>query len=249
MHWPETMNMNQQAISKLARLKKVLVFLFLTSGGLMLWLFWVDSQSLALVPMVTGLLIGGILQQVDEIIRLSENNVAELSIGASASDRHSESATETSRKSRVSWIGILVLFLLAGLGGYVYKTIQSVTNYYLAGQVVREVSGFIESNSGQWPESWDQLTADERDPRIPIRVRIDFSLTSDQILADPSLLNRAITAPAKPYAPFPGHRDHIFSLLKVIRKSVQAVGLNNDESEAISRPRLEGWGGPKRWPI
>ncbi len=94
--------------------------------------------------------------------------------------------------------------------------IRNMRVEYRTAEAIRDITNHLRSHGGEWPSSPSQLG--NRYPEDG-EVRIDYSMTSGRILANPALLERAVRPVSGKFRTYPHLRQDLESLLAVLRKT------------------------------
>jgi hypothetical protein len=89
---------------------------------------------------------------------------------------------------------------------------QLKAEYATAG-VIRDVTQFVESHKGQWPKSWDDIP-DGNSCRHYVRMR--FDVKTDDLVADPNLIQSAIAPASGVYHTYPHAERQLNQLRDVL---------------------------------
>jgi len=79
---------------------------------------------------------------------------------------------------------------------------------------IRELKTYVEEHAGEWPASPAALGGGDRKG-----VWIDYSMTSDRILATPELLKGAVRPVSGKFYTYPRYHEDLESLLEVIQET------------------------------
>lgn len=130
--------------------------------------------------------------------------------------------TETTKpKRRFSFslrtllVVVVVLGVILSFGIKLWRWGEDVKAEYVTAQTIKAVTHFVERNQGQWPTSWSDISGDPYHARY---VRIRFDLTSERIVADPSLIYSAIVPVTGRYTVYPHATRHLDYLLERLRE-------------------------------
>lgn len=104
---------------------------------------------------------------------------------------------------------LLVALLLA-------SRILSMRAEYRTADAIRDLRNYLRNHGGEWPSAPSDLGNHYPEGG---GVVIDYSLTSERILADPGLLQRAVRPASGKFRTYPHYRRDLESLLAVLRES------------------------------
>jgi len=113
----------------------------------------------------------------------------------------------------VRWI--ITALVVAGAGWMVVSLFnfnERLKAEYGTIRVVQAVEEYVAGHRGRWPSSWTELdethVARECGGLVRNYTNVDFSLTTEDILADPDLIDIAVTPVTGKYEIYPhAHRD------------------------------------------
>lgn len=90
---------------------------------------------------------------------------------------------------------------------------------YATAAAIRELTIHVARHHGEWPSSPAELANKPTD-----EVWIDFSMSSDRILADPEILKEAVRPKSGSFQTYPHYERDLRSLLETIRKAKTEAG-------------------------
>jgi hypothetical protein len=103
------------------------------------------------------------------------------------------------------------------LGVYSFREFSANTaNEYLTAGITRSAIKFVCENPGQWPKSWKDL---ESEVNLDGQVHFNFYLTSEQILKDRRLLDKAIEPRIRKWYTYPHHARNMDELFEVLEEA------------------------------
>lgn len=108
-------------------------------------------------------------------------------------------------------IGTTVALACLWFGG---RRVANMKAEYATAEAVSELTAYVVAHEGEWPPSAEAL---RRKPSEDIW--IDYSLSSESILAKPEILEEAVRPKTGRFQTYPYHKQNLRSLLKAIREA------------------------------
>lgn len=132
------------------------------------------------------------------------------------------------QRSRPWIVGSAVVITLSAVAYGYYRFNEAMRCDYYTVDVILMVQDYVETHDGNWPSSWEDLEGTEHYKGrglelsvYPQYSRVDFTLTSDQILEDPSLIYQAVVPSSGKYICYPDARLHLDRILDTIRRKCE----------------------------
>lgn len=97
-------------------------------------------------------------------------------------------------------LALVVLAIIAIVAKRVHDWDQQIKAEYATAGVIRDVTQFVESHKGQWPQSWDDIPEGNY-ARQYVRMRFDVNI--DELVGDPILIQSAIVPLSGVYYTYP----------------------------------------------
>ena len=122
-----------------------------------------------------------------------------------------------SKRWRIS-LRILGLALLAGVvyGGLCLNDAAHRRKCeYTTARVIRDVTEWVDSHHGQWPQSWNDIPGSEH---VREYVRMRFDVTVEELLEDDDLIYNVVVPQSGEYRTYPHARYHLTELRKLLRE-------------------------------
>jgi hypothetical protein len=121
-------------------------------------------------------------------------------------------------------IGSLVVVVLSAAAFLGYDIGESLRSDYGTAGVIRIVDDYVRTHGGNWPSSWGDLDATEAARRSQSSssywrkyTRVDFTLTSEQLIENPDLIYDAVTPLSGEYFVYPNAREDLDRVMQAIR--------------------------------
>ena len=102
---------------------------------------------------------------------------------------------------------------MRGLANKVNSWGEQLTAEYTTASVINEVTSYIESHNGQWPRSWSDMS-DGDYARHYVQMRFDVS--TDELIANPDLIQTVIVPKSGVYHTYPHARDDLDQLQAIL---------------------------------
>lgn len=118
--------------------------------------------------------------------------------------------------------GVIVILLMAALIWGLYPKFSNMSSEYGTAGAIGDIESFVIENDGKWPSSSKDLK-----DRYPVggKVSIDYSITSEEIIADPAKLKEAVRPRSGKFYTYPHYDQQIENLLKVLKASRERAQL------------------------
>jgi hypothetical protein len=117
------------------------------------------------------------------------------------------------RRLRNLFLALVALAIVAIVAKRVYDWDQQLKAEYATAGVIREVTGFVESHNGRWPQSWDDVPEGNYARRY---VQIRFDVSIDELVRDPILIHSAIIPVSGVYYTYPHAEEQLNRLRDVL---------------------------------
>lgn len=120
-------------------------------------------------------------------------------------------------------ITCLILITLAiAMVVILYPIFSNMRSEYGTGQAVRDITSYVRKNEGKWPSSPEEL-----ENKYPVggKVVIDYSVTADELIADPDKLQEAVRPKSGKFYTYPHYNQHLDDLLRTLKQVRERVQL------------------------
>ena len=115
------------------------------------------------------------------------------------------------------FLKIVALVLIAaalGLGALLGPQFWNMKSEYMTAGAIHDLEAYAQEHAGKWPTLPADLGDEDRKG-----VWIDYSMTSDRILATPELLRASVRPESGKFYTYPRYDEDLESLLEAIRKA------------------------------
>lgn len=110
---------------------------------------------------------------------------------------------------------VLVVALIVGILS-LREYSQNLKSEYLTAGITRTTIDFVRKHPDQWPANWKDLNSDLD---LGGHVHFNFKLTTQEILKDRRVLDRAIEPRARKWSTYPHHEKNLDELFEAIKAS------------------------------
>jgi hypothetical protein len=132
------------------------------------------------------------------------------------------------RKQTLRWLASIVVVTLLLAGGYAYYRFnEAMRSDYETIRVTQMVEDYVRTHGGDWPKSWDDLSGTETAKRLSFAdssywqryTTVDFSVRSEELLANPGMIYRAVLPADRVYHVYPHARMDLDRVMAAIREA------------------------------
>jgi hypothetical protein len=121
----------------------------------------------------------------------------------------------------------VVLVLLSAAAWFYYTVNEALRGDYETIRVTQMVEDYVKTNEGNWPTSWEDLDRTDTAKRFLPRdssywrryTTVDFTIQSEQLIADPELIYHAVMPVSRNYVVYPHARQDLDRVMKAIREA------------------------------
>jgi len=118
----------------------------------------------------------------------------------------------------------LVVILLGAAAIFYYQFNEALRGDYETARVIQIVEDYVTTHDGNWPVSYEDLDGTETAHATGLAssywrryTRVDFTLTSEQLIKNPDLIYDAVTRLSGDYVVYPHARRDLDRLMQAIR--------------------------------
>ncbi len=115
-----------------------------------------------------------------------------------------------------------ILLLVAAV--FFYQFNEALRGDYETARVIRIVEDYVKTHDGTWPASWEDLDGTETAHAARLDssywrryTHVDFTLTSEQLIANPDLIYDAVKPLSGEYIVYPHPRQNLEQVMQAIR--------------------------------
>jgi hypothetical protein len=127
--------------------------------------------------------------------------------------------------------GILALVMVVTVAVFYYQFNERMRGEYETIRVTQMVEDYVKSHEGNWPKSWEDLDGTETAKRMNWAdssywrryTKVDFTVQSEQLIADPKLIYRSVLPMNGEYHVYPDAKMDLDKVMEAIREAKKAA--------------------------
>ncbi len=111
-------------------------------------------------------------------------------------------------------LGLIFVILVIMIIWALYPKFSNMRSEYGTAQAIRDIESYVLHNNGDWPSSPEDL---ENKYPVEGNVTIDYSITSEELIADPSKLQQAVRPRSGKFYTYPYYKQDLEQLLRFLK--------------------------------
>ena len=118
----------------------------------------------------------------------------------------------------------MVVILLSAVAVFFYQFNEALRGDYETARVIQIVEDYVKTHDGNWPVAWEDLDGTETSHATRLDssywrryTRVDFTLTSEQLIEKPDLIYDAVKPLSGEYIVYPHARQDLERVMQAIR--------------------------------